>query len=139
MLINVDLDGVLIPNYFEKQLVEKGMQSGGLPSKISQFDGRTFDWYVEMVTTSPNAPLNIPLLHTLHQWRMSGNAIRLWTNRNLELKKKTIQNLGDWYGLFDSFHFFSGKKHESRVDGIVIDNSLKYLNCGEMGIHYEWR
>lgn len=137
MLVNIDFDGVLIPNYFEKQLVEVGAQEG-LPSRISQFDDNVFEWYVKMVRTSPLAPLNTELLQ-LFADNQDIFTLRLWTNRNQELKKRTIENLGDWKGLFDSFQFYSGKKSQSQVEGIVIDNSHKYLGCGELGIHYEWR
>ena len=136
-LINVDFDGVLIPNYFEKKLIDKGL-SEGLPQKISQFDGRTFEWYIQMVNESDFAPLNIPFLRLLSEIK-DRFAIRLWTNRNVELKQKTIDNLGDWRSMFDSFHFYSGSKGDSRVDGIVVDNTPKYLGCGQFGIHYEWR
>jgi hypothetical protein len=93
---------------------------------------------VEKVITSPLAPLNVDLLQFFvdHKDKFT---YRLWTNRNIELRDRTIENLGEWKSLFDSFQFFSGKKHLSRPDGIVIDNSPKYLTCGQVGIHYEWR
>ena len=106
-LVNVDFDGVLIPNYFEKELIERGVKNG-LPPKISQFDGRTFDWYVEKVITSPLAPLNVNLLRFFAD-HGDKFVYRLWTNRNLELKYRTIENLGEWKSLFDSFQFFSGR------------------------------
>lgn len=138
MLINIDFDGVLIPNDYEKRLVLRGLDNGF--TKISQLDGKTFDWYVEMVSTSIFAPLNTPLLKQLNRLKEEGHSIRLWTNRFSDLKKSTIRNLGEWSSIFDSFEFYSGKKKQSRVEGIAIDNDTSNLHCAELGgIHYEWR
>ena len=60
-LINVDFDGVLIPNYFEKKLVER-LSGKSLDDKISCFRIDVFNWYIDMVNTSPLAPLNVPFL-----------------------------------------------------------------------------
>jgi len=137
MLINVDLDGVVIPNDTEKKLVLKGLDSGY--TRISQFDGKLFDWYIGFVNDSPLAPLNIGLLKWLDGLR-SKHTIRLWTNRNIELKRKTLRNLGEYKQIFDSFEFYSGRKRFSKVEGIAIDNSLNNLSCAELGgIHYEWK
>ena len=138
MLINVDLDGVLIPNDSEKKLVLKGLNAGY--TRISQFDDKLFDWYISFVNNSPLAPLNTVLLKWLGGKKEDGHHIRLWTNRNLELKDKTLRNLGEYKSIFDSFEFYSGTKCSSRVDGIAIDNSLNNLPCAKLGgIHYEWR
>ena len=138
MLINVDFDGVLIPNDYEKILVFKGLDAGY--TKISQFDDKIFDWYLSFVNNSPLAPLNTLLLMWLNRKKEDGHSIRLWTNRNPELKDKTLRNLGEYKSIFDSFEFYSGTKRYSKVDGIVIDNTLDNLPCAELGeIHYEWR
>ena len=137
MLINVDFDGVLIPNDFEKKLVLKGLDSGY--TRISQFDGKLFDWYIGFVNDSPSAPLNTNLLKWLDGLR-NRHTIRLWTNRNQELRNKTMRNLGEYKRIFDSFEFYSGTKSLSKVEGIAIDNSLNNLSCAEFGgIHYEWK
>jgi hypothetical protein len=138
MLINVDLDGVIIPNDFEKKFVLKGLDSGY--TKISQFDGKLFDWYLEFINSSPLAPLNTGLLRWLDGLRSKGHLIRLWTNRNQELRNKTLRNLGEYKFIFDSFEFYSGTKQFSKVEGIAIDNSITNLSCAELGgIHYEWK
>lgn len=138
MLINVDFDGVIIPNDFEKKFVLKGLEGGF--TKISQFDGKLFDWYIEKVCTSISAPINVGLLKQLSILRDQGHFIRLWTNRSIELKDPTIKNLGEWSGLFDSFKFYSSSKSRSRVEGVAIDNSITNLRCAEHGgIFYEWR
>lgn len=138
MLINIDFDGVLIPNSFEKRLVLEGLKEGY--TKISQFNGKMFDWYIEMVSTSIFAPINIDLLKQLTSWKDQGHSIRLWTNRSEELRDHTINNLGEWSQMFDSFEFYSGKKSHSRVEGIAVDNDLSNLRCAELGgIHYEWK
>jgi len=136
--ISVDFDGVLIPNDYEKRLVLEGLQSGY--TKISQFDGKLFDWYTEMVNTSPDAPLNTHLLKQLTSLKDRDYAIVLWTNRSIEVADKTIRNLAEWSGLFDSFEFYDGQKSHSRVEGIAIDNDPHNLRCAEHGgILYEWR
>ena len=119
-LINLDFDGVLIPNDFEKKLM--GM------------DGWTMDVndYIKMINTSPLAPLNVSLLEWFAR-RVDKFSIRLWTNRNFELQKKTLENLGPFKSLFDSFHFYAGEKKYSEVEGVVIDNDPKYFHCGELG------
>ncbi len=61
LLVNVDFDGVLIPNYFEKRLIEK-LSDTPLDDKISSFHPDVFNWYVDMVNASPLAPLNVSLL-----------------------------------------------------------------------------
>jgi len=136
--ISVDFDGVLIPNDYEKRLVLEGLHSGY--TKISQFDGKLFDWYIEMVNTSPDAPLNTHLLKQLTSLKDRDYAIVLWTNRSIEVADKTIRNLAEWSGLFDSFEFYGGQKSRSRVEGIAIDNDPRNLRCAEHGgILYEWR
>jgi len=64
---------------------------------------------------------------------MDKYTLRLWTNRNYVLQEKTLTNLGSFKNIFDSFSFYGGKKKKSKVEGIVIDNNPKYLNCGELG------
>jgi hypothetical protein len=137
MLVNIDFDGVLVPNYHEKKLVEK-LSNIPLTDKISHFESRIFDWYIDMVNTSSPAPLNHSLLKFFAN-NEDKYTLRLWTNRNLGLVRKTIDNLGGYASLFDSFQFYEGGKIDSRVEGIVIDNDPKYLSCGEFGIHYEWK
>ena len=136
-LVYVDFDGVLIPNYFEKQLVEK-LSGVPLDDKISNFNPEVFDWYIDMVNSSPFAPLNVSLLKFFEE-NSDKYTLRLWTNRNHGLIRKTIDNLGKYIPLFDSFEFHEGNKIANKVEGIVIDNNLKYLSCGEVGIHYEWK
>ena len=136
-LVHLDFDGVLIPNYFEKQLVEK-LSDIPLDDKISHFHPEVFNWYIDMVNSSPPAPLNVPLLEFFEE-NSDKYTLRLWTNRNDGLVHKTISNLGKYKSLFDSFEFHEGNKIASRVEGIVIDNDPKYLKCGEVGVHYEWK
>jgi len=136
-LVNIDFDGVLIPNCFEKQLVEK-LTDIPLTDAISHSQSQIFDWYINMVNSSPPALLNVPLLKFFEE-NSDEYSLRLWTNRNLDLVQHTINNLGTFKSLFDSFEFHEGNKIFSRVEGIVIDNDPKYLKCGEVGIHYEMK
>jgi hypothetical protein len=134
MLINVDFDGVLIPNTYEQLLVAKAQNNGLSFSENSPI----WDWYDNLVRRP--LKLNTQLLHYLAWLKDKGHYIRLWTNRSYTLREHTLSNLDNWVGLFDSFEFHSGRKSESRVDGIIIDNESTNLVCAEIsGIHYEWK
>jgi len=131
LLVNIDFDGVLIPNRFEVMLFERLSQLK-LPPHRSLFPDPLFEWYTKFVSISPPAPLNFKLLKFFAN-NMDKYALRLWTNRNLDLQEKTLMNLEPFKNVFDSFNFYGGKKKESKVEGIVIDNNHEYLNCGELG------
>ena len=136
-LVHVDFDGVLIPNDFETMLIEK-LKDIPLTNNISHSQSQIFNWYIDMVNSSPLASLNVPLLKFFEE-NKDKYALRLWTNRNLGLVDRTVETLGEYKSLFDSFEFHEGDKISSRVEGVVIDNDPKYLKCGETGIHYEWK
>jgi len=133
MIINVDFDGVLVPNTHENTLMTK-VKNEGL--SLDHYNS-IWDWYAKVVITP--LPLNIPLLKWLSSLKDNGHTIRLWTNRNTDNIVPTMNNISAWKGLFDSFNFYSGRKIESRVEGIVIDNSKSNLICGQVGVHYEWK
>lgn len=131
LLVNIDFDGVLIPNHFEIMLLERLLRFE-LPPHISLFPEFLFEWYVKFVNMSSPAPLNIRLLKFFAN-NMDKYVLRLWTNRNLGLQEKTLTNLKPFKSIFDSFQFYGGKKNESKVEGVVMDNNPKYLQCGELG------
>ena len=138
LLVNIDFDGVLIPNRFEMTLFERLSQLK-LPPHKSLFPDFLFEWYTKFVNVSPPAPLNIKLL-TFFANNMDKYVLRLWTNRNCGLRKKTLMNLEPFKNVFDSFNFYAGKKKCNKVEGVVIDNNPKYLSCGELGgILYKWK
>lgn len=138
LMVHIDFDGVLIPNYYEKRLIER-LSGTLLDDKISCFHPDVFNWYVDMVNASPPPPLNVPLLRFFEE-HSDRYTLRLWTNRNEGLVQKTKEDLGKFTSLFDSFEFYEGVKIDSKVEGVVIDNTPKYLKCGELGgIHYEWK
>jgi len=137
LIVNIDFDGVLIPNHFETQLIER-LTNIPLDDNISSFCPDTFNWYVDMVNSSPLTPLNVPLLKFFEDHK-DKYVLRLWTNRNAGLADKTIETLGRFKSLFDSLMFCEGTKGSSVLEGVVIDNTPKYLSCGEFGIHYEWK
>ena len=134
MLLNVDFDGVLVPNTHELSLFEKCKREGLGFEDLSSI----WNWYEEKVSGNP-LPLNHQLLNWLSVQKNNGHVIRLWTNRMYTIARETIHNLDNWKSLFDSFQFHSGHKLQSRVEGVVIDNNSKYLNCGEFGVHFDWR
>jgi len=120
LLVNIDFDGVLIPNDFEKKLFHNGK------TKMS------IDNYIKMIIMSP--------LLRFFADNMDKYALRLWTNRNSDLQKKTLMNIESFKNVFDSFHFHGGEKKKTKVEGVVIDNNPKYLKCGEFGgILYEFK
>lgn len=128
MIYNVDFDGVLIPADFEKRFfnVDKSWRV-------------SIDDYIRMVVESPVPPINVNLLSHLNSLRQEGHVIRLLTNRNIDLKKTTINTLNGYASIFDKFTFCNGMKKNYRVEGIMIDNEKKYLSCGlQGGIHYIW-
>jgi len=131
VLINVDFDGVIIPNTHEEFLFRKIKEKGWSFMDNSP----VWDWY-EKVVCNP-LQLNIPFLMFLNRLKERKHYIRLWTNRAYTLKEFTVNNLGEYASIFDSFHFYNGCKSTSQVEGMVIDNSLQYLSCGEVGIHYK--
>jgi hypothetical protein len=128
LLINIDFDGVLIPNScFE----EKAIHNGSMQMSV--------DDYIKMIDTSPIAPLNIELLKFFAN-NINKFALRLWTNRNYNLQKRTLLNIGPFKSVFDSFHFYNGEKEKSQVEGVVIDNNPRHLRCGELGgLLYKWK
>ena len=130
-LINCDFDGVLIPNTLEEKLISYAKECA-----LSFADGSPlWDWYGNLVeNTTP--PINHSLLRYLQSRKEMGDTIRIWTNRAHTLRDATLRTLGPYVSIFDSFQFYSGKKHLSQVEGIVIDNSPQYLSCGERGILY---
>lgn len=134
MLFNVDFDGVLVPNTYEKLLFDKVNNE-----KLSFSEcNPVWDWYDKLVRNP--LVLNTQLLHSLRMLKDRGHYIRLWTNRAYTLKKQTLFNLDEWTGLFDSFEFYAGRKSESIVEGVAIDNCLTNLSCAELGgIHYKWK
>ena len=134
MLFNVDFDGVLIPNTYEQLLLDKVNDEN-----LSLNDSNpVWDWYDRLVRSPLR--LDTQLLHSLVKLRNEGHYMRLWTNRAYTLKKQTLHNLGEWTSLFDSFEFYAGRKPESKVEGIAIDNYVTNLSCAEFGgIHYEWK
>ena len=128
MIINVDFDGVVIPSDFEK--------------RFFHVDGSwkvSIDEYVRMVNESPTPQVNHKLLVYLHELSEIGHVIRLFTNRNYELEKKTSMVLDSYKSIFDSFLFCEGLKSKTKVEGVVVDNEEKYLSCGSQGgILYQW-
>lgn len=129
MIYNIDCDGVLLSNKLEEILHQKVIEEGYSWEESSPI----WDWYQELVTTS-HLRRNDSFLRYLVQLKDMGHVIRLWTNRNYELHKPTVRELGSFSGIFDSFLYNNGSKHLSCVEGIVIDNTPKYLHCGEKGV-----
>ena len=121
ILVNVDYDGVVIPNKLEEV-----------------YRKTTINKYIK-ITLKTEMMINKELLRFFAR-NQDRYTFRLWTNRNSDLYKVTINSLGNFKVVFDSFHFYAGEKGRSRVEGIVIDNDNKYLHCGELGgILYQFK
>ena len=129
-LLSIDCDGVLVPDTLEQSLNIYAELSG-----LGYHDGSPlWTWYNELVRNNPQE-LNVPLLKKLIELK-DQYYIELWTNRSYTLKDATLKNLNDYKGVFDDFHFYSGRKNLSRREGVVIDNNERYLSCGETGVLY---
>ena len=127
LLVNLDYDGVLTPNDFENNLFYNDKMQ------------MSIDEYTKMVISSPYPTLNFELLKFFAN-NMDKYVLRLWTNRNYELRKRTLTNLEQFKNVFDSFHFHQGEKKNNKVEGVVVDNNPKYLGCGELsGILYKFK
>ena len=133
-IINMDCDGVLLSNRNESLLTSE------IESGLSYDDtSPVWDWYDELIHTT-TLPINVPMLKVLQGLKDDGHVLRLWTNRAYTLRKPTLDNLGGWKGLFDSFEFHSGRKHLSKVEDRknekFVDNHQRYLPKGDNGILY---
>lgn len=134
--INIDCDGVLVPNWHEEALVKYAKDN----NLTFDNNSKIWDWYQKLIINNP-LPVNHKLLRELFQIKLDYNVrLHLWTNRDYELKKATLDNIIEYANIFDTTNFYDGYKINSRREGIIIDNDKKYLNCGEYGgIHYEWK
>ncbi len=132
MLMNIDFDGVLVPNTHDTAFMDKVNE--GLPlTETSPIQ----DWYDRLVNTTP-LPINHSLLQYLSVRKDMGDTIRLWTNRPYTLKNATIHNLGPYASIFDSSSFYGGRKSSCKVEGVVVDNDVRNLTCGDTGILYKF-
>jgi len=134
MIINVDYDGVLVPNSHEELLITTCNVMGYSFKDTSPI----WNWYQKLIETNP-LPINVGLLQYLSYCKGRGDTVRLWTNRQPELRTATMNNLGIFSNIFDEVSFNAGHKGKMRIEGVVIDNDTKNLKCGELGVHYEWR
>jgi hypothetical protein len=131
MIWNIDFDGVLVPNTHDDTAMDK-IKNEGLSFKE---DSSWVDWYDTLIHTNP-LPINHSLLQYLSVRKEMGDTIRLWTNRAYTLKNATLNNLGPYASIFDSSSFYAGHKSSCKVEGIVVDNDVHNLSCGERGILY---
>jgi len=131
-LINVDFDGVVVPNTLEETIpvYAEGMSLGYHDSSA------LWTWYNELVRNNPLV-LNDALLKRLSELK-NDYYIHLWTNRSYTLEKYTKDNLGVFSNVFDDFHFNSGRKINTKREGLIIDNDARYAVCGEHFIHYTY-
>ena len=67
-----------------------------------------------------------------------GHELVLWTNRSLNQKAMTQRNLGAVWNMFSEHQFHAGQKANCHVDGIVIDNEVKYAHCGRRFVVVRW-
>ncbi len=133
MLWNIDFDGVLVPNTNEEKLFSHAKKQ-----KLTLEDtSPLWDWYDRLIHDNP-LPLNHSLLGFLSTRREMGDTIKLWTNRAYALCGYTMDNLSDYVSIFDSSTFYEGHKSKYKVEGVVVDNDVRNLACGDTGILYEF-
>jgi hypothetical protein len=131
IIVNIDYDGVLINNNVEQILTER-LNHIPIGHNLTSLQSEIFNWYVDVVNHLPTSSINTSLLNFFAQHR-DKYVLRLWTNRQLGLKHKTLEELHGYQHLFDTYQFYEGDKYNSKVEGIVIDNDPKYLRCGQYG------
>lgn len=133
MIWNIDMDGVIVPNTNEELLFSRATDNGLSFEDTSSL----WDWYDKLIHDNP-LPLNHSLLRFLSTRKEMGDTIRLWTNRAYTLKGYTMDNLGDYISIFDSSTFCGGCKSKYQVEGVVVDNDVHNLTCGDTGILYKF-
>jgi hypothetical protein len=130
MIYNVDFHGTIADNLHDKWIREQFKQN-----RDESDTSTLWDDYARFVYNTRNiVTLNTNLLETLSDVKDAGHFLRLFTNANYTLAKDIKHILGDYVHLFDSFIFCGGKKSRMRVEGIIIDNECKNLQCAEGGI-----
>ncbi len=130
MLFNVDFHGT-IAGALHDRWIQLQMSLGASCADNSSI----WDNYARMVfQTRDIIPLNHNLLVLLSKLRDEGHSIRLWTNANTELERDIKHILNGYNRIFDSYKFCSGKKSKTTVEGVVIDNEVQNLKCGQHGV-----
>lgn len=129
-LISVDFDGVLIDNNLEDALFERASSHNLSYDDTSPL----WDWYDRLLYHT-DRPLNVELLRWLGSIR-DRFFVELWTNRAYTLRSYTMRNLNGFKNIFSGTNFYGGRKNSSVREGVVIDNDVSLLKCGEHGIHY---
>jgi hypothetical protein len=100
------------------------------------FKANGYAWYSRQYVN--NLQVNVELVSKLRALKNEGHEIYLWTNRGESQVKMTMENMKDFVDIFSGFYFYDGKKLDARVDGIIIDNEVKYSICGTGFIHIQF-
>lgn len=116
--IYVDVDGTLLCGSLDVEFKER--------CSVEEFK-EVLNWYENCEVDG--LQLNVELIVSLMELKSKGYELILWTNRGVANREMTRRNLGDWWNMFDSYEFYDGKKGVCRLDGVVIDNEAKYMEC----------
>lgn len=123
----VDFDGTICCDFMDN-VWHKHYESKGLEETIKIYDNEK---------THSGECLNTPLLTRLHKIKSEEKVkLILFTNRRRVKKEDTLKALAHWHELFDDMIFCDGKKVEKKIEGYLIDNERKYLNCCEKEHHF---
>lgn len=121
--IFVDMDGTVLDSSLDNEFKRRCEEDG--------FD-ITIKWYRKCNVSNLN--INIELIEQLIALKDKGHNLVLWTNRGLENKEMTKNNLKEYWNIFNEYQFHSGMKSKCQLDGVVIDNEEKYLSCGTKSV-----
>lgn len=83
--------------------------------------------------------INHDLLSQLHALKAMGCRLVLWTNRSECAREATRVQLGHHWDLFEEHLFREGNKIDDRLQGVVIDDDVRFARCGLVGfVHVRW-
>ena len=130
MNIYVDVDGTLLSGKLDDTYKQKLASNGYVAAQV---------WYQRVYID--DLDINERLVHYLRLQKKKGNNIFLWTDRGEPQRKMTVQNLHRHCAedLFSGFIFYAGQKKKAKVDGLVIDNEIKYRFAGTDFKHVEFK
>jgi hypothetical protein len=129
MIYNVDFHGTIADNLHDRW-VNREISFGRSVVDTSNL----WDDYAKFVhQTKDVVVLHTERLQWLEGLKKEGHVLRLFTNANYTIATDIKHILGNAINLFDDFIFANGRKSSLRVEGVVVDNEVKNLQCGIHG------
>ena len=107
--VYVDIDGTVFDNSLDDAFRKNGFNT---------------KWYEQQYVGNLN--VNRDLVKCLKVVRLFGCRLHVFTNRGFGQARMTLENLGEYKNLFDSYEFCEGCKGKYSRKGLLIDNEEKY-------------